>query len=68
MAKVDHPHVCRLLDVYESEKSLDLVMECLEGGELYQRVNAGKFAEPGRAQRLCVRSCLCPTRDFFMGA
>ena len=58
-AKVDHPHVCRLLDVYESEKSLDLVMECLEGGELYQRVNAGKFAESGQVQE---RSCGCPTR------
>ena len=28
---------------------LDLVMECLEGGELLQRVNAGRFAEKDAA-------------------
>ncbi|CAJ1338044.1 unnamed protein product [Effrenium voratum] len=46
---VDHPHVCRLLDVYESHDHIDLVMECLEGGELYQRVNAGRFSEKDAA-------------------
>jgi len=34
---MDHPHVARLFDVYESEGSLALVMECLEGGELLDR-------------------------------
>ena len=28
---------------------LDLVMECLEGGERLQRVNAGRFAEKDAA-------------------
>ncbi|CAL1159112.1 unnamed protein product, partial [Cladocopium goreaui] len=46
---VDHPHVCRLFDVYEDVDHLDLVMECLEGGELLQRVNAGRFAEKDAA-------------------
>mmetsp|Transcript_10491 Transcript_10491/g.23835 ORF Transcript_10491/g.23835 Transcript_10491/m.23835 type:complete len:585 (-) Transcript_10491:34-1788(-) len=35
---MDHPHVARLVDVYECEKHLQLVMECMEGGELFQRV------------------------------
>lgn len=46
---VDHPHVCRLLDVYESHDRIDLVMEALEGGELYDRVNRGKFSEKDAA-------------------
>ena len=29
---MDHPRVARLLDVYESEGRLSLVMECMEGG------------------------------------
>mmetsp|Transcript_73771 Transcript_73771/g.171087 ORF Transcript_73771/g.171087 Transcript_73771/m.171087 type:complete len:619 (-) Transcript_73771:108-1964(-) len=37
--QMDHPHVCTLYDVYEGENSLQLVMECLEGGELHERVH-----------------------------
>lgn len=35
---MDHPRVARLMDVYESEGRLSLVMECMEGGELFTRV------------------------------
>jgi len=35
---MDHPHVARLVDVYESQSTLHLVMECMSGGELFQRV------------------------------
>merc|ERR1719265_2947488 len=37
---LDHPHVTRLVDVYEDEKHLNLVMECMTGGELFDRVKA----------------------------
>mmetsp|Transcript_67753 Transcript_67753/g.124694 ORF Transcript_67753/g.124694 Transcript_67753/m.124694 type:complete len:540 (+) Transcript_67753:57-1676(+) len=39
---MDHPHVARLTDVYESEDNLSLVMECMEGGELFNRVTERK--------------------------
>lgn len=43
---MDHPHVARLVDVYESEEKLSLVMECMEGGELFDRViQRKKFTE-----------------------
>lgn len=35
---MDHPHVTRLFDVYETSEHLYLVMECMEGGELFDRV------------------------------
>jgi len=35
---MDHPHVTRLFDVYESQEYLYLVMECMEGGELFDRI------------------------------
>lgn len=52
---MDHPHVVRLVDVYESSKSLSLVMERLEGGELADRMRSGLrwgkgFAEEAAAQ------------------
>jgi len=45
---MDHPHVARLLDVYESDHHISLVMECMEGGELFDRVNK-RFTEPAAA-------------------
>mmetsp|Transcript_3381 Transcript_3381/g.8415 ORF Transcript_3381/g.8415 Transcript_3381/m.8415 type:complete len:567 (-) Transcript_3381:170-1870(-) len=47
---LDHPHVARLVDVYESDDRLDLVMECMEGGELFHRVSERKkFSEKDAA-------------------
>jgi len=43
---MDHPHVARLVDVYESETRLEFVMECLTGGELFARIaRRKKFCE-----------------------
>lgn len=39
---LDHPHIVRLYDVYLSEEQLCLVMECMEGGELFERVRRCK--------------------------
>merc|ERR1719253_1495711 len=47
---MDHPHVTRLYDVFESEDQLHLVMECMEGGELFDRVTELKrFGESDAA-------------------
>jgi len=47
---MDHPHVARLNDVYESEDNLQLVMECMTGGELFKRVVKKKrFSEKDAA-------------------
>merc|ERR1712232_355012 len=35
---MDHPQVARLLDAYETDSQINLVMECMEGGELFDRV------------------------------
>merc|ERR1719188_905803 len=42
---MDHPNVARLLDVYFSEESVHLVMECMEGGELLDRHKNRPFSE-----------------------
>lgn len=43
---MDHPHVARLVDVYESEVELCLVMERMTGGELFDRVkDVKRFSE-----------------------
>jgi len=48
---MDHPHVARLLGVYESQDMLSLVMECMTGGELFKRVLEKKrFSEKDAAE------------------
>lgn len=50
---MDHPHIARIVDVYEAKagKSLEIAMECLEGGELFHRVNKMKsFPEASAAK------------------
>jgi len=48
---MDHPHVARLYDVYETKEALYLVMECLEGGELFDRVaELKRFSESDAAE------------------
>eukprot|EP00971_Amphidinium_carterae_P123908 2454122-Amphidinium_carterae.1 len=48
--RMDHPHIVRLVDAYEGESSLSLVMECMEGGELYDRIRTKKRFSEKEAQ------------------
>jgi len=36
--KLDHPHIARLVGVYEDDDDINLVMELMDGGELYDRL------------------------------
>ncbi|OCH86506.1 Pkinase-domain-containing protein [Obba rivulosa] len=44
MKLMDHPNIMRIYDVYEGEKELYLILEYIEGGELFDfLVNRGKL-------------------------
>jgi len=46
MKSLDHPSICRLLEVFEDAKNIFLVMEHIQGGELFDRIEAsGTFSE-----------------------
>lgn len=50
---MDHPHVARLVDVYEAEHNIQLVMECMSGGELFNRITVcKKLSEPAAAHAM----------------
>jgi serine/threonine protein kinase len=50
---LDHPRIARLVDVYETDSQLFLVMECMEGGELMDRVKEAKrFSEEEAAHTI----------------
>lgn len=46
MRKLDHPNIIKLYEVYEDDKFVHLVLELLEGGELFHRIKKkSKYAE-----------------------
>lgn len=46
---MDHPQVARLVDVYEADEKISLVMQCMAGGELFERVTKCKRFSEGSA-------------------
>lgn len=51
MKSLDHPHICKLHEVFEDAKKHYLVMELCTGGELFDRiVEAGCFTEQDAAR------------------
>jgi len=48
---LDHPHIARLEGVYDTDEEVHLVMECCEGGELYERLNTRRVYEETQAAR-----------------
>jgi len=48
---LDHPHIAKLLNAYEEEESVSLVMELCHGGELFDRLKeVGHFPEAEAAR------------------
>lgn len=46
LKELSHPNIISLYDVYEEEDSVHLVMEYVEGGELFSRIESkGKYSE-----------------------
>ncbi|KAG0300475.1 hypothetical protein BGZ98_009145, partial [Dissophora globulifera] len=68
MKLINHPHVIRLYDVYETEKELFLVMEYVSGGELFEYlVNKGRLDEAEALrffQQIIVGLAFCHKRKI----
>lgn len=54
---LDHPNIVRLYESFQDRRTIYLVMELCDGGELFERiVDAGSFSEAEAAQ--CVKQML----------
>lgn len=38
ISQIDHPNIVKTFEVYDEEDSINIVMECMTGGELFDRV------------------------------
>lgn len=50
MKQIDHPNVVKLYDIFEDEKYLYIVMELLQGGELFDQILKKETFNEGEAR------------------
>merc|ERR1719210_1219239 len=48
---LDHPHIVRLEGVYETDRDVHIVMECCEGGELFNVISTQGALQEEEAAR-----------------
>jgi len=53
LKQVDHPNVVKLIDVFEDERHWCLVMELMEGGELFGQILEKEFFSEAEAREAC---------------
>jgi len=67
MRKLDHPHVTRLYEVYQTNKNVFLVLELVTGGELFDKIVEKKRFPEDMArnyfQQLIMGTYYCHTHD-----
>lgn len=61
MKELDHPNICRLLESFEDERLIFLVLEYCEGGELFERIVQQKYIDERVARNIVIQvaSALC---------
>ena len=63
MGQIDHPNVIKLYEIHDEAKKMNLVMELVTGGELFDRiVELGNYTEKDAAK---VMSTLCNALDYL---
>jgi len=63
MGKVDHPNVIKLVEVFDEPKVMNLVMELVTGGELFDSIVArGSYTEKAAAE---VMMTLCSALSYL---
>jgi len=65
MCLVDHPNVIKLIEIFDEPKKMNLVMELVTGGELFDKiVEVGNYSEKDAAK---VMYTLCGALDYLHG-
>lgn len=53
--QVDHPHIVKIEEIYESDTHIHVVMECLHGRDMFDRVASGGGCSEATAAGLAVQ-------------
>lgn len=52
MKQIDHPHIVKIYEYFETEHHIFIVMELLEGGELFERIQNEKTFDEKAAKKI----------------
>lgn len=52
LRRLDHPNIVKLYEVYESDRTIYLVTELCEGGELFYYITKQKFLPEAEAAKI----------------
>lgn len=52
LSQLDHPNIIRIFEFYESENSLYLVTEYLDGGELFDKISEKECFKEEEAMKI----------------
>lgn len=52
LKSVDHPHIVKIYEYFEDESHIFIVMEFLDGGELFDKIKEKEFFSENQSRRL----------------
>mmetsp|Transcript_37156 Transcript_37156/g.58503 ORF Transcript_37156/g.58503 Transcript_37156/m.58503 type:complete len:743 (-) Transcript_37156:1309-3537(-) len=67
LSKVKHPNCVQMLEIFESEKHVHLVMELVTGGELFDRIMDLKIFNESLCSRVICQICMALTYLHELG-
>lgn len=52
MKSIDHPHLVKIYEYFEDSERIYIVMEILEGGELFDKIKESKYFTEKRSRKV----------------
>ena len=52
LSELDHPNIIRIFEYYESENSLYIITEYLDGGELFDKISEKENFHENEAKKI----------------
>lgn len=54
LSEVDHPNIIRLIEAYETDEELYIVLELMKGGELFDRIVEKEYFSENEAKEVIL--------------
>lgn len=66
LRRLDHPNIVRMYEAYEDKKNIYIVLELCDGGDLLERVTAGKDRMPERVAAALLTQMMSALQHMWL--